>query len=152
MRQIASYDVLVIGSGAAGLSLALRLPDTLRIGVVSKGELDAGSTHRAQGGISAVLDDEDSIDLHVADTLNAGAGLCDAHAVRHIVSRGPEVIRWLVERGVKFTRTAEDGAFHLTREGGHSHRRIIHAADATGREIQCVLEDEIRRASHVEVL
>lgn len=151
MQQI-SFDVLIIGSGAAGLSLALRLPSALRIGVVSKGALNAGSTHRAQGGISAVLDDEDSTDLHVADTLDAGAGLCNPEAVQHIVTRGPEVIRWLVERGVRFTRTAEDGGFHLTREGGHSHRRVAHAADATGREIQDALETEVLRAANVEIL
>lgn len=151
MQQLA-FDVLILGSGAAGLTLALRLPSTLRIAIVSKGELNDGSTHRAQGGISAVLDDEDSIDMHVADTLNAGAGLCNENVVRHIVSRGPEAVRWLVERGVKFTRSAEDGGFHLTREGGHSHRRVIHAADATGREIQNTLEDAIRRAPNIEIL
>lgn len=152
VQQPAPLDVLILGSGAAGLSLALRLPKSLRIGIVSKGPLDAGSTNWAQGGVSAVLDDTDSIDAHVNDTLNAGAGLCDPAVVRHMAMRGPEVIRWLVERGVSFTRNPGGDGFHLTREGGHSHRRVIHAEDATGRAIQVTLESLVRDAPNVKIL
>ncbi|HEX7046935.1 MAG TPA: L-aspartate oxidase [Gammaproteobacteria bacterium] len=146
------FDVLVLGSGAAGLSLALRLPGSLRVAVVSKGSLDAGSTHWAQGGVSAVLEETDSIDAHVEDTLAAGAGLCNPDVVRNIASRGPAVIQWLVEQGVAFTRHGDSEKFHLTREGGHSHRRVIHADDATGRAIQHTLEARLRDAPNITVL
>ena len=132
--------VLIIGSGAAGLSCALRLA---ALGhsctVVSKGSLSSGSTLWAQGGISAVLDENDSLENHVRDTLVAGAGLCDEAAVRFTVERGPACIRWLVEQGVQFTVDEEDSTgarLHLTREGGHSHRRVVHAADATGHAVE----------------
>ena len=110
--------------------------------VVSKGTLASGSTLWAQGGISAVLDEEDSLEAHVRDTLIAGGGLCEERAVRFTVGRGPDCIRWLVEQGVVFTQ--EDGELrgqrlHLTREGGHSHRRVVHAADATGRAVETTL-------------
>ncbi|MFC1684660.1 L-aspartate oxidase [Pseudomonadota bacterium] len=148
------HDVLIIGSGAAGLSLALRLPDSARIAVVAKRNLSEGNTLYAQGGISAVLDVKDSVESHVADTLNAGAGLCDEAAVRHVVEKGPENIRWLLEEGVQFTR--EPGAqgnndLHLTREGGHSHRRVIHAADSTGHAVETTLEQQIRSQAHVDL-
>ena len=132
-------DVLIVGTGAAGLTLALHLPPSVRVTLLSKGPLDAGSTAWAQGGISAVLDAGDSLDAHVADTLEAGAGLCDEQVVRFVVERGPTLIRWLGEIGVAFTREAGD--LHLTREGGHSHRRVVHAADATGRAVQTTLGD-----------
>ncbi len=141
----AAYDLLVIGSGAAGLSLALRLlerrPDA-RVAVLAKGPLSEGSTLYAQGGIAAVLDAVDSTESHIADTLTAGAGLCNAATVRFVVERGRAGIEWLIERGVLFDR--EDGAYHLTREGGHSHRRVIHSADATGRAVQTALMDALR--------
>src|SRR5690606_13567238 len=128
-------DVLVIGSGAAGLSLALQLPESLAVVVLSKGLLDEGSTRYAQGGIAAVLDSSDSIEAHVEDTLNAGAGRCHRHVVEAVVKSGKRSIQWLVEQGVDFTRS-EGGEedfhqtpFHLTQEGGHSHRRVIHSAD-----------------------
>jgi L-aspartate oxidase len=119
------FDVLIIGSGAAGLSLALRMPAGVRTALVAKRELQEGNTLYAQGGISAVLDGSDSVDSHVADTLEAGAGLCDAEVVRLVVEHGPENIRWLYEEGVEFTRSPStgDSGYHLTREGGHSHRR-----------------------------
>ncbi|MGD2082239.1 MAG: L-aspartate oxidase [Chromatiales bacterium] len=147
------HDVLIIGSGAAGLSLALRLPPDQRVAVVSKRELAEGNTLYAQGGISAVLDKKDSVDSHVEDTLNAGAGLCDPEVVRVVVERGPANIRWLLEEGVQFTRDrGESGEqYHLTREGGHSHRRVIHAADATGRAVETTLEDQVRRRPNVEL-
>ncbi len=134
-------DVLVIGSGAAGLSCALRLAQSgVGVTVVSKGPLSSGSTLWAQGGISAVLDAEDSVENHVHDTLVAGAGLCDERAVRHAVERGPACVRWLASQGVEFTRDDDDPAgLHLTREGGHSHRRVVHAADATGHAVETTL-------------
>ena len=149
-----SYDVLIIGSGAAGLSCALRLPATTRVAVLSKGPLREGSTFYAQGGISAVMDQDDSIDAHVADTMNAGAGLCDPAAVRFTVEHGPEAIRWLIDLGVPFTKEQKaDGQqdYHLTREGGHRHRRIVHAADATGRAIENSLEAETRRRPNIDL-
>ncbi|WP_054112845.1 L-aspartate oxidase [Marinagarivorans algicola] len=127
-------DVLVIGSGAAGLSLALHIAKYAKVTVLSKGSLKEGSTWYAQGGIAAVLDDQDSTESHVKDTLAAGAGLCHTDAVEFTVARSKSAIKWLVELGVDFTRSAE-GEFHLTREGGHSHRRIIHSADATGKAV-----------------
>ncbi|WP_028080740.1 L-aspartate oxidase [Solimonas soli] len=136
-------EVLVIGSGAAGLSCALRLAKAgHRVVVVSKTSLQSGSTLWAQGGISAVFDADDSTENHVRDTLIAGAGLCDEAAVRFTVEGGPEGIAWLLEQGVAFTQ--EDGEergtrLHLTREGGHSHRRVVHAADATGRAVETTL-------------
>ncbi|KAA6185761.1 L-aspartate oxidase [Thiohalocapsa marina] len=154
MSHIHRHDVLIIGSGAAGLSLALRLGGELSIGIISKRELREGNTLYAQGGISAVLDAADSVESHVQDTLDAGAGLCDADRVRLVVERGPENIRWLLKEGVKFTRDedarASDG-YHLTREGGHSHRRVVHAADATGRAVEDTLEGRIRVQPNVEL-
>jgi len=136
-------DVLVLGSGAAGLSCALRLAQNGHsVTVVSKGSLAGGSTLWAQGGISAVFDEDDSLEAHVRDTLAAGAGLCDEQAVRFTVAHGPACIRWLIEQGVQFTRDEEAAAgerLHLTREGGHSHRRVVHAADATGHAVETTL-------------
>jgi L-aspartate oxidase len=136
-------DVLIIGSGAAGLSCALRLAEEGHaVMVVSKDSLSSGSTLWAQGGISAVLDKNDSLENHVRDTLSAGAGLCDERAVRFTVERGPACIRWLVEQGVQFTIDEDDSSgerLHLTREGGHSHRRVVHAADATGHAVETTL-------------
>lgn len=137
-----TYDVLIIGSGCAGLSLALRLADKTRILLLSKVSLPSGSTFHAQGGISAVLDPSDSIESHIEDTLNAGAGLCNLDAVQLTVSHGKKNIQWLNQLGVDFTKieTADGGeAFHLNREGGHSHRRIVHTADATGKAVSTTL-------------
>jgi L-aspartate oxidase len=139
------YDVVIVGSGLAGLSVALHLAQTRKVAIISKRELLDGASNWAQGGIAAVLDSGDSHDQHIADTLVAGAGLCDEAATRFIVEHGREAIEWLIEQGVPFTRdeTAELG-FHLTREGGHSQRRIIHAADATGHAVQVTLEQKVR--------
>jgi len=139
------YDVVIVGSGLAGLSVALHLAQTRKVAIISKRALLDGASNWAQGGIAAVLDSGDSHDQHIADTLVAGAGLCDEAATRCIVEHGREAIEWLIEQGVPFTRdeTAEMG-FHLTREGGHSQRRIIHAADATGHAVQVTLEQKVR--------
>lgn len=149
-----SYDVLIIGSGASGLSLALRLADRARVAVLSKVALDECSTLYAQGGISAVLDARDSLESHIQDTLIAGAGLCDPATVRLVVSQGKECIDWLRQRDVPFTEVvSENGTpqLHLTREGGHTHRRIVHAADATGKAIEISLEKHVRAHPNIEV-
>ncbi len=157
MQDNALYDVdvLVIGSGAAGLTLTLRVADRWRVAVVSKECLAEGSTLYAQGGVSAVLDRGDSLASHAADTIDAGAGLCDPDIVRHTIERGPEAIHWLIEQGVPFTRVDGDDpdrAYHLTREGGHSHRRVIHADDRTGQAIENTLEELVRRHPNVDIL
>jgi len=145
-------DVLIIGGGAAGLSLALRLADSHSISLISKGKLTEGSTYYAQGGIAAVLDKEDSFEEHIADTLNAGANLCDPEVVRHVVEHGPASIQWLIDQGVPFTRDANhQPPYHLTREGGHSHRRIIHAADATGRAVETTLDQQVQQHPNIAV-
>ncbi len=149
-----SFDVLIIGSGAAGLTVALDLPEELRVAVVSKGPLNAGATARAQGGIAAVLAEGDTVESHIADTLEAGAGLCREEVVRFVVERGPQAIRKLIALGVPFTRgpLSEEGfGYHLTREGGHSRRRVIHVEDATGRALQSTLERRVRAAANIEV-
>lgn len=147
MAESFYYDVLVIGSGAAGLTLALSLSKVGSIAVLSKGELQEGSTWFAQGGIAAVLDTKDSIEAHVTDTLAAGRGLCHEDAVRFTVERSKAAVDWLVEQGVQFTRDENNqDDFHLTKEGGHSHRRIIHSADATGQAVESTLIDRVRQA------
>ena len=147
------FDVAIVGSGLAGLSVALHLAETRKVVVISKRALHDGASNWAQGGIAAVLDSHDSQDEHVSDTLVAGAGLCDETATRFIVSRGREAIEWLIAQGVPFTRddSAEMG-FHLTREGGHSQRRIIHAADATGHAVQVTLEQKVRQHPNITLL
>lgn len=144
-------DILIIGGGAAGLSLALRLADTHHISLISKGILREGSTLYAQGGVAAVLDPNDSIESHVQDTLTAGANLCDEDIVRFTVEHGSENITWLIEQGIKFTRTSNNKEYHLTREGGHSQRRIIHAQDASGRAIETTLEHRVRTHPNIEI-
>lgn len=147
------FDVAIVGSGLAGLSVALHLAETRKVVVISKRTLFDGASNWAQGGIAAVLDSGDSPDQHVADTLIAGAGLCDETATRFIVERGPQAIHWLIDQGVPFTRdpNAELG-YHLTREGGHSQRRIIHAADATGHAVQVTLEGKVRQHPNITLL
>lgn len=145
--------VLIIGSGAAGLTTALRLAEAgIESTVIAKGSLQEGSTLYAQGGISAVLSGRDSYDSHVQDTLIAGGGLCDEAAVRFTVERGPGAIGWLVDKGVPFTRRPAEGDFHLTREGGHSHRRVIHAADATGRAVETTLASLAEADPRIHIL
>jgi len=146
------HDVLVIGSGAAGLSLALRLDPALRIAILAKSELSEGNTRYAQGGISAVLDPADSVEEHVQDTLEAGAGLCRPEAVRYAVGHAAEQIRWLQSLGMQFTpRPGHADECHLTREGGHSHRRIAHATDATGRALEDTLIHAVQARDNITV-
>jgi len=146
------HDVLIIGGGAAGLSLALRLAPHCTVAILSKGSVYAGSSYNAQGGISSVISPDDTFESHIADTINAGAGLCDIDVVKFTVEHGPENIRWLQELGVPFSSDIKaDGerALHLTREGGHSHRRVIHAADATGKELTHTLETHARHEESI---
>ncbi|WP_043315767.1 L-aspartate oxidase [Microbulbifer sp. HZ11] len=143
------YDVLVIGSGAAGLTLALHLAARHRVALLSKQRLQDGSTWFAQGGIAGVLDETDSVDAHIADTLDAGAGLCHPEAVRFTVENSRDAIHWLINQGVDFTRE-DDGDYHLTKEGGHSHRRIIHSADATGRAVHSTLIEQVRNTPNID--
>ena len=131
-------DVLIVGSGAAGLTAALNLAESHRVAVIAKGALSDSATGRAQGGIAAVLEEGDSFEAHVNDTIIAGAGLNDPKVVEHVVGSAPRAIQHLMELGVPFA--SENGALHLTREGGHSHRRIVHVADATGYAVQRALE------------
>jgi L-aspartate oxidase len=146
------YDVLILGSGTAGQSLALRLADRMRVAIVTKRELADSASAWAQGGIAAVLDTTDSIEAHIQDTFTAGAGLCDPAATRFVVEHGREAIEWLINRGVPFTREDQSAiGYHLTREGGHSHRRIIHAADATGAAVQATLSEEVRAHPNIDI-
>jgi L-aspartate oxidase len=148
-----NFDVAIVGSGLAGLSVALHLADHRKVVVISKRALRDGASDWAQGGIAAVLDSADSHDQHVNDTLIAGAGLCDEGATRAIVEQGRAAIEWLIEQGVPFTRDVDaEMGFHLTREGGHSQRRIIHSADATGHAVQVTLEEQVRRHPNITLL
>ncbi|MEO8342417.1 MAG: FAD-dependent oxidoreductase, partial [Gallionella sp.] len=122
------FDTLIIGSGLAGLTLAIKLAEYQKVGLITKKSLLDGASGSAQGGIAAVLSSDDSLDAHIQDTLIAGAGLCDEAATRYVVEHGKASIDWLITQGVPFTKdTSNDMGYHLTREGGHSHRRIIHA-------------------------
>jgi L-aspartate oxidase len=146
------FDVAIVGSGLAGLSVALHLAQTRTVAIISKRALLDGASNWAQGGIAAVLDSGDSHEQHINDTLVAGAGLCDEAATRYIVEHGREAIEWLIEQGVPFTRDASaEMGFHLTREGGHSQRRIIHAADATGHAVQLTLEQKVRAHPNISL-
>jgi L-aspartate oxidase len=144
------FDVLIVGSGLAGLSAALHLAPTHRVAVLTKRSLADGSSGWAQGGIAAVLGEGDSFAAHVDDTLVAGAGLCDPVATRFVVEHAPESIAWLQQLGVPFSQ--EDGHLHLTREGGHSARRIAHVTDATGAAVQRTLIERVRQTPNITLL
>lgn len=158
-------DLLIIGSGAAGLTLALRSADFCQVTVLSKGDLREGATYYAQGGIAAVLDEMDSVESHVKDTLIAGVGLCHENVVKHVVSQSPKTVQWLVEQGVPFTLKSaapqkndatsdadQLTSLHLTQEGGHSHRRIIHATDATGKAVFETLQGQAAKHPNIRLL
>ena len=145
-----NFDVAIIGSGLAGFSVALHLAENHKVAIFSKRTVLDGASSWAQGGIAAVLDSGDSVEQHLSDTLIAGAGLCDEAATRYILENGRNAIEWLISKGVPFTTdTQAELGFHLTREGGHSQRRIIHAADATGLAVQSTLEQQIRKHPNI---
>jgi L-aspartate oxidase len=144
------FDVIIVGSGLAGLSAALHLAPTHRVAILTKRSMTDGSSGWAQGGIAAVMDRNDTFDSHVDDTLVAGAGLSDPAATRFVVEHAPESIQWLRELGVPFSQ--EDGHLHLTREGGHSARRIVHVTDATGAAVQQTLLEHVKRSPNITML
>ncbi|MDR5902194.1 L-aspartate oxidase [Halomonas icarae] len=149
-----NHDVLIIGGGVAGLVLALEIADQRAVTLLRPASDDLGSSRWAQGGIAAVLSPSDNLEAHVQDTLVAGDGLCDEAAVRFTVEQGPEAIEWLLNLGVPFTRDTSPGAdypYHLTREGGHGARRIIHAADATGRAVMATLKAHVVAHPRIQV-
>ena len=143
-------DVLIAGNGLAALTLALSLPESFRIVILCKNRLDDTASRHAQGGIAAAWSAEDDIEKHVADTLEAGAGLCDEAAVRTILSQGKPAIEWLLAQGVAFDRNPD--GLHLTREGGHTCRRIAHVADYTGEAVMQSLIAQIHRRPNIRTL
>ncbi len=147
-----STDILVIGSGIAGLSLALKLAKHFKITLVAKSSLAEGSTQYAQGGIAGALDPFDSVSSHIDDTIKAGAGLCEEEAVKLVADNASQSIVELIDMGVPFSKEIESDDFHLTREGGHSHRRVIHAADHTGRSIIETLIDKAKLSPNINIL
>jgi L-aspartate oxidase len=153
VKNTQHFDVVIIGSGLAGLTAALQLAPTRRVAVLTKRELSDGASTWAQGGIAAVMAEEDKFENHVNDTLVAGAGLCDLEATQMVVEHAPEAIRWLQSLGVPFSTEdgSTDGTLHLTREGGHSHRRIVHATDATGAAVQATLIERVKATPNVTV-
>ncbi len=153
MQPSTGHPILIIGGGIAGLSTALRLADAgHRLAVVTKTGLSETASYRAQGGIAAVMAPDDSLTHHQADTVQAGAGLCHADVVERVVGEGPDCIRWLEGHGVRFTRKNGGSELHLTREGGHSQRRVVHAEDATGRAVMGVLADRVRQHPAIDLL
>ena len=163
---IRKTSILIIGSGAAGLTLALRIAPLAQVTVLSKGDLKEGATFYAQGGIAAVLDPEDSLESHLEDTMAAGVGLCHRDVVEHVVNRSAEAVTWLVGQGVPFTTKQTKGnkllssstgasnlsSLHLTQEGGHSSRRIIHATDATGKAVFETLRKRAQAHPNIKLL
>ncbi len=147
------FDVVIIGSGLAGMTLSLHLAEHKKIGLITKKSLLDGASNWAQGGIAAVLGDDDSIQSHIQDTFVAGAGLCGENATRFVVEHGKSTIEWLIRQGVQFSHDEQHSEeLHLTREGGHSHRRIVHAADATGAAVQMTLSQRVKAHPNITLL
>ena len=143
-------DILIIGSGAAGLTAALELCDKFKVTIISKNQIVDSSTWYAQGGIAAVLAKEDSTKSHIEDTLKAGDGLCNRKAVERCIENGKDAISWLEDSGVIFTKK-NNKELHLTQEGGHSFRRVVHAADATGREVSDSLAAKVLKSKNIKI-
>ena len=150
LKTIHHFDVIIVGSGGAGLSLALSLPSHYNIAILAKAELTEASTFYAQGGVAAVLDETDSIQQHINDTMIAGGHLCELDAVKHTVEGGKPSVDFLLNQGVQFTLD-DDEQLHLTREGGHSQRRIIHSADATGKAISTTLVERAKERKNITI-
>ena len=146
-----NFDVVIIGSGLAGLSTALKLADKKKIAIISKRQLIDSSSHWAQGGIASTASNEDSVDQHVADTLISGADLCDEKVVRFVSENSPAAIQWLADAGVDFTKQPKNNALHFTQEGGHTVRRIAHVADTTGKAVQSVLIQKILSHPNINI-
>ena len=146
-----NYDVLIIGCGTAGLSLALKLPENLSICVIAKSSIKESASYYAQGGIASALGQDDSLKSHIQDTLNAGSNLCNEQAVEKIIGGGPSQIEWLQKMGVEFTPDKHNRHLHLTHEGGHSHKRIVHHYDATGKAIQMALYDKALNKKNISI-
>lgn len=154
MSKQFQYDVIIIGSGAAGMALALQLPENSSIALLSKDSYQQCSTFYAQGGISAVLEKDDSFELHIKDTQNAGVGLCNEQTLQMVAEAGPSVINWLSGLGMPFTKDRQDvssSGYHLSQEGGHSRRRVVHAADATGKAMHKTLQAHVSEKSNIAV-
>ncbi|MDA9636375.1 L-aspartate oxidase [SAR86 cluster bacterium] len=150
MKQ--NTDILVIGSGAAGLTASLELAKDFKVTLISKETFVDSSTWYAQGGIAAVLAENDTTESHIKDTLIAGDGLCDEKAVRFCIENGKSAIKWLIDSGVSFTKNESGSDYHLTKEGGHSHRRVIHAADTTGKEVSDSLAAKVLKDKNITIL
>ena len=150
--MIIKTDILIIGSGAAGLTAAIELSDRFKVAVISKNQIIDSSTWYAQGGIAAVLAKEDSTKSHIEDTLKVGDGLCNREAVEFCIENGSEAISWLEDCGVVFTKNKKNSDLHLTQEGGHSFRRVVHADDATGREVSDSLAAKVLRNKNIKIL
>jgi L-aspartate oxidase len=154
MSKEYKFDVVIVGSGAAGLTAALHLPKTASIAVLAKSSLEHYASYYAQGGISAVLEANDSVAEHASDTLVAGAGLCDKAAVEFTAAAGEQCIQWLTDLGMPFTRDRQEissSGYHLTREGGHSKRRVVHASDATGKALQQTLQAHVLEQPNIKI-
>ena len=150
--QMLLCDVLIIGSGLAGLTSALKLADHKKVLIVSKREILDSSSQWAQGGVAAVMSNEDSIESHVKDTEFVGGGLTDPKVASFVASHGKEAIQWLNDLHVPFSRDDTTHQFHLTKEGGHSHRRVVHAKDATGLAIQATLSEQVKAHVNITIL
>ena len=152
MSSSSSNRVLILGGGVAGLGVALRLADAgQQVTVIAKRVLTEGSSRYAQGGIAAVMAASDSVEAHVEDTLQAGAGLCRRETVEFVARNARASIEWLLAQGVAFTQEENSDDLHLTQEGGHSSRRIVHATDATGAEVMRALEGRVRNNPNIEI-
>ncbi len=147
------YDVLIIGSGLSGLTVALNTADFKSVGIVTKRNLRDGASSWAQGGVAAAIDIEDSVEAHIADTITVGSGLTDPVVAKQIITDGPAAIEWLIANGVSFTKQSPNSdQYHLNQEGGHTHRRVLHSADATGKAIQESLEQKVQNHPNITIL